>query len=563
MAAGSLSGGDLSSTVLAGHPYADDSPTSNGFLSFVGFVPGQLIEFTFDLERQALVDLYDDTNGDDWTNNDNWKSNEDLILWQGIITENNRVTTIFLEDNNLKGTMPQAVADLPFLSEVDISGNEVTAVPDLSAVTTVDIRDNKLNFDQIIPNLGGQYDPQKTIGEASADTIFVGENFTFDQNGYFSNPDNAYSWSFNGDELSGENNANLTVENIDFGKMGTYGVSVTNPSVPGLILTSEARVLLAKGDLAVTATDFNDNDIGPGVAATLLTELTGAGFDSTNVVSFTDGTFVIPEVVLGDYLVGIEAEDSDLIPSYYIATFLWEEADTLEMRERNQEISITVSPDPDALQPGDGDGVISGVLEEDFEELEDGRTDARRRAANRRCHVRRRTRAGKGDGATEDEFVLIVSLDTDENGEFTIAFLPPGTYRINFEYPGIPMDQTSFVQFEINEQQNNLRLAAIATDDGIVVENVTVLAAEGPEKELLKIYPNPSLHTLHVRASAEILAASRQLRLLDLQGKQVLASPFNKENTDLDMRALHAGLYILEIVDEKGEVTSRFKILKN
>ena len=34
---------------------------------------------------------------------------------------------------------------------------------------------------------------------------------------------------------------------------------------------------------------------------------------------------------------------------------------------------------------------------------------------------------------------------------FTFEELPDGTYRINFEYPGVPMDTSSFVEFVLGE----------------------------------------------------------------------------------------------------------------
>jgi len=55
-----------------------------------------------DLEKNALIDLYKSTNGDNWNNS--WDLDKDVNSWHGITVENNTVTEINLTMNNLMVT---------------------------------------------------------------------------------------------------------------------------------------------------------------------------------------------------------------------------------------------------------------------------------------------------------------------------------------------------------------------------------------------------------------------------------------------------------------------------
>ena len=80
-------------------------------------------------DREALVALYNATDGDNWTNNTNWMSGKPLDEWQGVTAEeflNGRVTALDLGDNGLSGEIPPELEDLLFLTYLDIDGNQLT-----------------------------------------------------------------------------------------------------------------------------------------------------------------------------------------------------------------------------------------------------------------------------------------------------------------------------------------------------------------------------------------------------------------------------------------------------
>ncbi len=65
-------------------------------------------------EHNALVDLYNSTNGASWTNNTNWLVAADECTWFGVTcnVEETQVIRLGLESNNLSGTLPASLGIL-------------------------------------------------------------------------------------------------------------------------------------------------------------------------------------------------------------------------------------------------------------------------------------------------------------------------------------------------------------------------------------------------------------------------------------------------------------------
>jgi Leucine-rich repeat (LRR) protein len=74
-------------------------------------------------ERNALIALYDSTDGDNWTTKTNWKSASDVSTWYGVTVVSDHVTEIILTDNNLVGFIPTKIDSLTELKVLDLSQN--------------------------------------------------------------------------------------------------------------------------------------------------------------------------------------------------------------------------------------------------------------------------------------------------------------------------------------------------------------------------------------------------------------------------------------------------------
>ena len=70
-------------------------------------------------ERQALIDLYNSTNGASWTTKTNWNGAAGTEnTWFGVTTdaENTKVLQLIIQDNNLVGTLPSSLGYLSNLT---------------------------------------------------------------------------------------------------------------------------------------------------------------------------------------------------------------------------------------------------------------------------------------------------------------------------------------------------------------------------------------------------------------------------------------------------------------
>ena len=109
---------------------ADGSPsdTSDSTFTIDGTISAQ--------ERAALIALYNSTNGDTWTNKTGWKTaplDADGFAmpgtegnWYGVMVQGYHVTRINLYWNNLIGTIPAALGNLPQLQVLWLTANQLT-----------------------------------------------------------------------------------------------------------------------------------------------------------------------------------------------------------------------------------------------------------------------------------------------------------------------------------------------------------------------------------------------------------------------------------------------------
>ena len=78
-------------------------------------------------DRDALVALYNATDGANWTNNDNWLSGEPLGSWHGVrVDSDGRVNRLYLSSNQLTGTIPRELGNLANLDGLYLSSNQLT-----------------------------------------------------------------------------------------------------------------------------------------------------------------------------------------------------------------------------------------------------------------------------------------------------------------------------------------------------------------------------------------------------------------------------------------------------
>ncbi|MDE0290080.1 MAG: fibronectin type III domain-containing protein [bacterium] len=101
-------------------------------------------------DRDALVALYNATDGPNWSNNTNWLSGRPIGEWHGVITDaGGRVTSLSLDGNQLSGQIPTQLGHLLNLQTLSLAQNQLrgsvpTELGALTNLTYLALWDNQL-----------------------------------------------------------------------------------------------------------------------------------------------------------------------------------------------------------------------------------------------------------------------------------------------------------------------------------------------------------------------------------------------------------------------------------
>jgi uncharacterized repeat protein (TIGR01451 family) len=109
-------------------------------------------------ECEALVALYETTDGDNWTDNTGWLETNTLCSWYGVECFDNSVTDLGLTDNRLMGSIPSELSNLSNLEELwldhnQLAGNIPSNLGSLSKLQKLALHYNQLTG-SIPPELG-------------------------------------------------------------------------------------------------------------------------------------------------------------------------------------------------------------------------------------------------------------------------------------------------------------------------------------------------------------------------------------------------------------------------
>ena len=84
------------------------------------------VELALKTEREALMDLYNSTNGAGWVNNTNWGSDKPVSEWFGIqCNADGTIWSIDLRQNNLQGQIPSSIGNFVNLTSLTLESNEL------------------------------------------------------------------------------------------------------------------------------------------------------------------------------------------------------------------------------------------------------------------------------------------------------------------------------------------------------------------------------------------------------------------------------------------------------
>ena len=95
-------------------PGSGDAPTATDVPAPATATAPPAASGSDETDREALVALYNATDGENWPLNKNWLSDAPLGEWQGVITnDDGRVIGLQLPNNNLAGEIRRSLAASP------------------------------------------------------------------------------------------------------------------------------------------------------------------------------------------------------------------------------------------------------------------------------------------------------------------------------------------------------------------------------------------------------------------------------------------------------------------
>ena len=517
-------------------------------------------------DELALKAIYNAMGGATWIGAArNWPTNTSLVNggnWEGVTVTSNRVTALRLPGVGLTGALPSDITDIRGLTVINLSGNAITSLPDmtiLTNLTSLNVSANNLQFGDLERNItvpGFQYGTQARVGVLRQDTVPVNsaQTVTIQTTGQ----NNVYQWYLtnpvNNTEtlIPGATSTSYEIPSIKYESMGLYRVKITNTKVPNITIEGRRQTVLAFGEIHFKGIGSDGLPITVGTGYALKNQGKGRPFDSAAVVKVLNEEFFFDSLVLGDYLIALEGDTSKYLPTYYKNTFLWEEADTLLLRDNIVDV-LHMTAKPGKLPPV-FDTQVAGFVEADLPDNPDDedRISSRRKVQKAGCSMRKFKASGRTD--QDGQWELVAYVQTNDQGQFVFDYLPPGLYRFNIEYPGIPMDPNSFVEFEISEDDDltsKFVLEAFVTENGIEVERIAPLGYRRNYFKNLEVYPNPADNILRLSYS-KLLADEVYVELIDMTGKvlikQILQRGYDLEY-ELSTESLPNGFYVLNFVD--------------
>ncbi|MEQ8715399.1 MAG: Ig-like domain-containing protein, partial [Cyclobacteriaceae bacterium] len=553
-------------------------------------VPGLTIEtqpiqvFVSSLERDiaTLLELFESLGGENWVDPSGspiigWGDGAPITQWSFVNLDAGvtRVEQVNLAGVGLTGDMPSVITTMTSVTRLNLANNNLTYVPDLTVMRSLidlDISNNSLQFESLQQNLGiAQYNfsGQRVLLEASTTKVPAGENydFTVDVRG----EELTFQWFYKGDLVASTTDNTYTIESIGIDNMGDYNLIVTDRLIsaidPSFSLVSETQRILAAANISGRVFDIDGAPVNDGEVSLWGIREVGTAYDSIGSYPYVGNEYLIPDVVLGDYIHWVITDLNKHLPTYYQSSFTWSVADPVILRQNISDLDIRVINIPPPLFPGpDNDNTIAGFLELDPDLFPPGtfgdgnRTLARRRVKRAGCAFNRARFVDRG----EDDvvFELIYYTLTDDDGNFIAENLPDGLYRVQIEFPGIPMDPNSFVEFELGGggtiDQNQINLAAEVKPTGIVVTKIEETGIYRDYFKDLNIFPNPAddyLEITYERLNTEGI----MMQVMDLNGaiqiEQEIPKGFD-QSVQLEVSHLTPGIYIMTFMDKEQGVRS-------
>jgi Leucine-rich repeat (LRR) protein len=122
-------------------------------------------------EKDALIDLYQITKGEEWTKS--WDLEKNESTWYGVKIVNNQVVAIDLFRNNVSGVLPESIGDLKHLTQLNLAFNGITGVLPERLTELTKLKILKLEMNRIKGDLPVNIGQLKLLEEFTAFNNFL------------------------------------------------------------------------------------------------------------------------------------------------------------------------------------------------------------------------------------------------------------------------------------------------------------------------------------------------------------------------------------------------------
>ena len=535
----------------------------------------------------TLLELYEELGGDNWSDPSGapitgWGIDPGLPInqWSFVTLDADvsRVEQVNLAGVGLTGDVPSVIRAMTSVSLLNLSNNNLTYVPDLTemrSLVDLDISVNNLQYESLQQNIGivtYSFGGQRVLLDARRIKVPAGEDYHFTVG--VRGQDLTYQWFYKGQLVATTTDDTYVIESIGINNMGEYNLIVTDRLIsaidPTFSLVADTQEILATANISGKVFDIDGNPVNDGEITLWSVKSSGIAYVLVGRYPYEGNEYVIPEVVLGEYIHWVITDLGRFLPTYFSSTFTWSLADKVSLEQNVEGLDIRLINIPPELLPGpDNDNTVRGFVELDTDNFppgsldieEGGRIYARRRVQRAGCGFNRARFINRGE---DDDvvFELIYYTLTNENGEFVAENLPDGIYRIQIEYPGVPMDPNTFVEFELGGggtiDQSILNLAAEVKPTGIEVRKIEETGIYRNYFKDLNVFPNPAddhLEITYKRLNTDGII----MQVMDLSGaiqiEQEIPKGFD-QRVQLEVAHLNPGIYIMTFMDKEKGVRS-------
>jgi hypothetical protein len=155
---------------------------------------------------------------------------------------------------------------------------------------------------------------------------------------------------------------------------------------------------------------------------------------------------------------------------------------------------------------------------------------------------------------------IVAYTKSDLDGNFSLKSIDFGNYKLLAELEGYRMDTTEVFTFDGNSKGYNVVICVSdSTGEINVCSKILTLITSIESSKIFRIFPNPSSEKINIHFVREQLFS---IEIIDLQGKTVVSETSLRNNAEINISQLDAGIYTLRFNSNDTEYLEKIIIKK-